>query len=82
METPRENLKRRAEIIFRAGLAAVDPEACVHRHLHLEGDRLMVGDVAYGLNHLGRILVVGIGKAPPPWPARWKRCSATGSRTA
>ncbi|WP_231713869.1 glycerate kinase type-2 family protein [Desulfosarcina ovata] len=57
------NLKADAEAIFRAGLQAVDPEVCVRRHLRLDGNRLVVGETAYALDRIGKIVVVGVGKA-------------------
>jgi len=46
---------------YRAGLAAVEPEAAVRRHLRREGRDLVVGDRR--LTVRGRLIVVGAGKA-------------------
>ena len=55
--------KAAAAAIFHAGLRAVDPEACVRRHLSIEGDRVTVGDAVYRLGPSAALYVVGIGKA-------------------
>jgi glycerate 2-kinase len=52
-----------AATIFHAALRAVDPEACVRRHLSIAGHGLTVGDAAYPIAPPGRLYVVGIGKA-------------------
>jgi hydroxypyruvate reductase len=54
--------------LVEAALEAADPERVVSQHLHLEGrgakaPRLLVGDRIYDLAEIGRILVVGAGKA-------------------
>lgn len=56
-------LKQHATAIFNAGVRAVDPEACVRRRLRLTGNRLLVGDSAYPLKSIGKLFVVGAGKA-------------------
>jgi hydroxypyruvate reductase len=56
-------LKQNAAVLFNAGLRAVDPEACVHRHLRIADDRLLVGGTAYSLDTVNRLFVVGAGKA-------------------
>ena len=61
--TGREGLKATAAAVFHAGLAAVDPEACVRKTLRIENDRLLVGKTAFSLAAIARLYVVGIGKA-------------------
>ena len=56
-------LRQYAAVIFNAGIRAVDPEVCVHRHLRIVDDRLRVGERAYPLEKINRIFVVGAGKA-------------------
>lgn len=56
-------LKQTAALIFNAGLQAVDPERCVHRHLNLADNRLRVGATAFSLDTIGRVFVMGAGKA-------------------
>ena len=62
-------LRENGTAIFRAALEAVDPAAAIRRHLKREGDRLRVGDRSYDLARLGRVLVVGAGKAGAPMAA-------------
>jgi len=52
--------------IFMAGLAAVDPEAAVRRHVELVGERLRVGERFYPLDRYRRIIVTGAGKGTAP----------------
>jgi hydroxypyruvate reductase len=56
-------LRRDALDIWHAGLAAVDSERLVAAALRVEGDELIVGPLRLRLDRLGRILVVGAGKA-------------------
>lgn len=63
IDTDDQRLKRAATAIFKAGLQAVDPEDCVKKYLRLADDRLLVGDRTYLLKELGRLYVVGAGKA-------------------
>ena len=56
-------LKSPAAAIFHAGLAAVDPERCVRRHLRLDGGVLSAGEAAHDLKTAGRLYVIGFGKA-------------------
>ena len=46
-----------------AALGTVNPARAVARHLRLEGEMLWVGDRTYDLAAVGRLLVVGAGKA-------------------
>jgi hydroxypyruvate reductase len=52
--------------ILEAALQAVDPYAAVRRALEREGDILRVGGRSYDLGQVGRVLVVGAGKAGAP----------------
>jgi len=58
-----ESLRRDAGAIFRAGLRAADAGLAVSRHLHRQGDSLSVGGMSFSLDRIGRIRVVGMGKA-------------------
>lgn len=49
-----------------AALAAVDPAVAVRRHLWREGDSLVVGGKVYDLSRMGRVVVIGAGKAGAP----------------
>lgn len=52
-----------AEAIFRAGLRAAQPAEAIRRLCRLEENRLHLGDNRFDLARIGRILVVGAGKA-------------------
>ncbi len=56
-------LRRDALDIWHAGLAAVDSQRLVAAALRVEGKELIVGPLRLRLDTLGRILVVGAGKA-------------------
>ena len=56
-------LRKDAEAIFQAGLKAVDAGDAVARQLSVEGRSLVVGGTPYSLDSLGKIRVVGMGKA-------------------
>jgi hydroxypyruvate reductase len=58
-----DSLRRDAEAIFRAGLRAADAGLAVSRHLHREGKTISVGGMSFSLDRIGRIRVVGMGKA-------------------
>lgn len=62
----KENVKDTCLAIFKAGLAAVDPQEAVKRVLRLTGDDLRVGERSYRLKDFKRIVVVGAGKAGAP----------------
>ncbi len=51
------------QAVQRAALAAVEPGAAVRRHLECRGDLLCIGGRTYDLSAVGRIWVVGGGKA-------------------
>jgi glycerate 2-kinase len=50
------------EILDRA-IASVEPSIAMRRRLRLEQERLMVGSKEFGLSEVGKIVVVGGGKA-------------------
>jgi hydroxypyruvate reductase len=52
--------------ILAAAIRAVDPAAAVRAHVSIEGKLLRVGPKAYNLADIGRIVVVGAGKAGTP----------------
>ncbi|KYH36350.1 MAG: hypothetical protein AYL30_007750 [Candidatus Hecatellales archaeon B24] len=49
--------------LLMVGVEAADPKACVREHVRLEGETLRVGGRSFNLPEVGRILVVGGGKA-------------------
>lgn len=55
--------------VLEAALAAVDPVAAVAAHLAVAAGKLRIGDRLYPLADLGRIIVVGGGKAAAPMVA-------------
>jgi glycerate 2-kinase len=57
------HMRQDAEAIFQAGVKAVDPREAIQRHCRRQGDRLDIGDRAYDLTAVERLLVVGAGKA-------------------
>lgn len=59
----KQKMRADAESIFRAGLAAVAPEAAVARYCRIEDKRLRVGDRCYDLAGFKNIYVIGCGKA-------------------
>lgn len=59
----RKQLQDTAKAIFLAAIKAVDPEECVNRWLQLNGTDLRIGTDVYPLATIGKLYVVGIGKA-------------------
>jgi glycerate 2-kinase len=59
------NLPRGAQIseIMAAAVGAVDAENAVRRNLRIENDFLKIGEKTFALREIGRIFVVGAGKA-------------------
>jgi hydroxypyruvate reductase len=55
--------------VLDAALRAVDPREAVRGHLVCNGDFLNIGPRSYRLDALGRIVVVGAGKAAAPMAA-------------
>jgi hydroxypyruvate reductase len=62
-------LRTMAGGIFDAAVRAVDPAEAILRHLVLEGTRLTIGPERVDLGGVGRIVVVGLGKAGAPMAA-------------
>src|SRR5262245_59312567 len=60
--TPRQ-LRGEALKIWQAGVDAVRSDRLVRDHLHVAGHELVIGDDAVDLRSVGRIAVVGAGKA-------------------
>jgi hydroxypyruvate reductase len=65
----RQELRRAARQILDAAIRAVDPREAIHRHLLRQGDQLYLGQEMINLRSMGRILVVGCGKAAAPMAA-------------
>ncbi|MBW1898982.1 MAG: glycerate-2-kinase family protein, partial [Deltaproteobacteria bacterium] len=59
-------LRKDAEKIFRAGLAAVEPGAAIHKFCRRSNDTLHIGNKNYELSRFDRIHVIGAGKAAAP----------------
>ncbi len=59
----RKQLQDTAKAIFLAAIKAVDPEECVNRRLQLTGMDLSIGKDVYPLATIGKLYLVGIGKA-------------------
>ena len=59
-------LRRQALDIFRAGLAAADPTAAILRHVRMKNGVLHAGKTRYRLPGIGKIHVIGAGKAGAP----------------
>ncbi len=49
--------------LIHVALAAVSPEACLRRAIHLDGDVLSVAGESIDLSQIQRVIVVGMGKA-------------------
>lgn len=63
MKRPSEQLRRDALRIWQAGVDAVRSERLVKDVLRIEGSNLLIGDEIVALEGIGRIAVVGAGKA-------------------
>jgi glycerate 2-kinase len=63
MKRTPEQLREDALAIWRAAVAAVDSRRLVMENLRVEGDTLTAGDQEFDLREVGRIVVVGAGKA-------------------
>ena len=55
--------------VILAALRAVDPAEAVRRTVRRDGNRLTIGDSLFLLDKIGRIIVVGAGKAGSPMAA-------------
>ena len=60
---PESTLRRDALRIFRASLAAADPNKAIACAVTLSGNTLKVGPKTYRLDQFDRIVVLGAGKA-------------------
>jgi len=60
-----KQVKLRADLwqIAQAALNAVAPEECLHRTVHMEKECLFVEGRTFDLSQIGRVIVVGMGKA-------------------
>lgn len=63
MQRSQQQLREDALAIWKAGVAAVDSERLVQDNIHIDGKYLVVGDDTFPLAEIGRIVVVGAGKA-------------------
>ena len=59
-------MRKDADIIFRAGIQAVEPAAAIKRYCHLQGSRLDVKGKIYDLDRFKDIYLIGAGKAVAP----------------
>ncbi len=62
-ETHRKRLKDTSSEIFQAAIKAVSPERCIHRHVKLSGEFLVVDGAYYDLSRVHKLYVIGAGKA-------------------
>src|SRR5512144_545482 len=62
-------LRKSARGIFDAAVRDVDPAEAIRRHVGREGDRLTIGKERVDLAGVGKIVVVGLGKAGAPMAA-------------
>lgn len=60
---PERQLRRDAEVIYRAALQAADAGVAVRRNLQLNNSRLRVGTANYQLRDFDRIYLLAVGKA-------------------
>ncbi len=67
--TDTDQLRQAARQIFAAAVRAVDPAEAIRRHLVREGHRLRAGTEEVDLTQVGRVVVVGLGKAGAPMAA-------------
>ena len=58
-----EKMRQDAQDIFYQGLAAVDPETCIHRCCSIEDHLLTIDKKTYDLNRFTTVFVMGAGKA-------------------
>lgn len=61
--------REQIQCVLTAAIRAVDPREAVRAHVRVDGGRLHIGTVTYPLDELGRIVVVGGGKAGAPMAA-------------
>jgi len=58
-----KRLRKDARAILRAALEAADPREAVRRHARVKDDALIAGGKRYALSRVGRVFVIGAGKA-------------------
>jgi hydroxypyruvate reductase len=63
MAVPATSLRADVERIWHAGVAAVMPDRLIASHVRVEDDWLVVGENTIDLRAVGRIAIVGAGKA-------------------
>ena len=64
-----EDLRKAALGIFDAAVRAVDPGEAIRRHLTRDGVHLRIGQEVVNLAGVGKVVVVGCGKAAAPMAA-------------
>ena len=68
-----EKMRSDADSIFKAGLAAVKPDAAIERFCHRKGDTLICDGHQYDLSRIERVFIIGAGKASAPMAAALER---------
>ena len=63
MQRTQQQLREDALAIWQAGVDAVNSERLVSENISIDGEELVVGDDVFPLTAIGRIAVVGAGKA-------------------
>jgi glycerate-2-kinase len=58
-----ERMRQDARDIFYEGLAAANPETCIHQCCSIQGPVLKIESKTYDLDRFTKILVLGAGKA-------------------
>lgn len=56
-------LRHDAELIWKAGVAAVDSAAAVLRHIRCDGNCLQIGGLQWNVRDIGHVEILGAGKA-------------------
>ena len=73
-----EQLHADALAIWQAGVSAVRSDRLVRKALRVEGSALVLAGETLELASIGRIVVVGAGKAGGEWRLPWRRSSGGG----
>jgi hydroxypyruvate reductase len=63
VQRSQQQLREDALAIWQAGVAAVDSERLIQENVQIDGEYLAIGDETFALADIGRIAVVGAGKA-------------------
>lgn len=58
-----QELRSATETIFNAGIRAVGPEACINKVIGVGEGHLQVGDFRFPFKEIGRLFLIGAGKA-------------------